>query len=179
MVTSFTFKGRSLRPKSICLHFPMRQQILSFKEALFQKGFLNQEIVCVMQIYMNHMTKPTKWHERPAKTQINLGIRRLRSKSSLCAQWVAKDPSFLHGDSEGSDQTGRMPRLIWVFAGRTFHFVGFVMRWIISAFIFEWSPPEVYHIRTGIPKQTLDPDQTPQNAASNQGLHCLPLIQQF
>ena len=28
------------------------------------------------------------------------------------AQWVAKDPSFLHADSEDSDQTGRMPRLI-------------------------------------------------------------------
>ena len=41
------------------------------------------------------------------------------SESSLCAQWVAKDPSFLHADSEDSDQTGRMPRLIWVFAGRT------------------------------------------------------------
>ena len=26
--------------------------------------------------------------------------------------WVAKDPSFLHADSEDSDQTGRMPRLI-------------------------------------------------------------------
>ena len=35
---------------------------------------------------------------------------------------------FLHGDSEDSDQTGRMPRLIRVFAGRTYHFVGFVMR---------------------------------------------------
>ena len=29
--------------------------------------------------------------------------------------------------SEDSGQTGRMPRLIWVFAGRTCHFVGFVM----------------------------------------------------
>ena len=62
------------------------------------------------------MTKPTKWL---------CAQRRLRSawasaqsdKSSLCAQWVAKDPSFLHADSEDSDQTGRMPRLIWVFAG--------------------------------------------------------------
>ena len=36
-----------------------------------------------------------------------------------CAQWVAKDLSFLHADSEDSDQTGRMPRLICVFAGRT------------------------------------------------------------
>ena len=33
-------------------------------------------------------------------------------KSLLCAQWVATDPSFLHADSEDSDQTGRMPRLI-------------------------------------------------------------------
>ena len=40
-------------------------------------------------------------------------------QSSLCAQWVAKDPRFLHADSEDSDQTGRMSRLIWVFAGRT------------------------------------------------------------
>ena len=30
-----------------------------------------------------------------------------------------------------SDQTGRMPRLIWVVAGRTCDFVGFVMRWLI------------------------------------------------
>ena len=56
---------------------------------------------------------------RPAKTQISLGIRPVWSESSLCTQWVAKDPSFLHADSEDSDQTGRMPRLIWVFAGRT------------------------------------------------------------
>ena len=26
---------------------------------------------------------------------------------------------------------------------------------------------------------SVDPDQTPQNAASDQGPHCLPLIQQF
>ena len=30
-----------------------------------------------------------------------------------------------------TDQTGRMPRLIWDFARRTCHFVGFVMRWLI------------------------------------------------
>ena len=57
--------------------------------------------------------------KRPAKTQISLDIRPVWSESSLCAQWVAKDPGFLHADREDSDQTGRMPRLIWVFAGRT------------------------------------------------------------
>ena len=64
----------------------------------------------------------------PAKTQISLGIWPVWTESLLCAQWAAKDPSFLHADSEGSDQTGQMPRLIWVFVGRTCHFVGFVMR---------------------------------------------------
>ena len=77
------------------------------------------------------VTKPTYWHVRPAKTQISLSIRPVWSESSLCAQWVGKDPSFLHADSEDSDQTGRMPRLIWVFAGRTCHFVGFVIRRLI------------------------------------------------
>ena len=77
------------------------------------------------------MTKPTKWHVSPAKTQ----IRPVWSKSSLCAQWVAKDPRFLHADSEYSDQTRRMLRLIRVFAGRTCHFVCVVMRWLI----FEWT----------------------------------------
>ena len=36
------------------------------------------------------MTKPTKWHVRPAKTQISLGIRPVWSATSLCNQWVVK-----------------------------------------------------------------------------------------
>ena len=36
--------------------------------------------------YLNHlMTKPTKWHVRPAKTQISLGIPPVWSESSLSA----------------------------------------------------------------------------------------------
>ena len=46
------------------------------------------------------------------------------------AQWVAKDPRFLHTDGEDSDQTGRMPRLIWIFAGRTGHTIGLVTLWL-------------------------------------------------
>ena len=38
------------------------------------------------------------------------------------------DIRFPHVDREDSDQTGRMPRLIRVFAGRTCHFVGLVVR---------------------------------------------------
>ena len=61
--------------------------------------------------------KTNKMTVHPAKTQISLGIRPVWSESSLCAQWVAKDLSFLHADSKDSDQTGWMPRLIWVFPG--------------------------------------------------------------
>ena len=89
------------------------------------------------------MTKPTKWHLRPANTQISLGIRPVWSESSLCAQLVAKDPIFLHADSEDSDQTGRMlgaHPFCW-------YFVGFLMRWLkyvlmLWAFpvYFRWTP---------------------------------------
>ena len=63
--------------------------------------------------------KTKKIAVRQAKTQISLGIRQVWSESSLCTQWVAKDPKFLQADSEDSDQTGQMPRLIWVIAGHT------------------------------------------------------------
>ena len=66
-----------------------------------------------------NMKKNNKMTVCPAKTQISLGIRPVWSESSLCTQWVAKDQRFLHANSEDSDQTWRMPRLIWVFAGRT------------------------------------------------------------
>ena len=60
----------------------------------------------------------------PAKTQqISLGIHPVWSESSQCAQWVAKNPMFLHADSKDPDQTGQMPRLIWVFAWHSCHFV--------------------------------------------------------
>ena len=73
------------------------------------------------------MTKPTKWPVCPAKIQISLGICPVWSELSMYAQWVAKDPMFLHVNSKDFDRTGWMPRLIWVFAGRTGHFVGFVV----------------------------------------------------
>ena len=72
------------------------------------------------------MTKPIKWHVRRAKSQISLGIPRVWSESSL-STWT--DLGFLATNwarREDSDQSVRMTRLIWVFAGRTGHFVGFI-----------------------------------------------------
>ena len=42
------------------------------------------------------------------------------SESSLCAQWVAKDPLFLHADSEDPDQTQADVSLRWAHTHRCF-----------------------------------------------------------
>ena len=70
---------------------------------------------------MSHdMIKPAKWVCAQKKLR-SAWASTQSDQSSLCARWVAKDKdlSFLHEDGEDFDQTGRMPRLIWVFAGRT------------------------------------------------------------
>ena len=71
----------------------------------------------------------------PTKTQISLAIRPVWSESSLSTQWVAKDPRFLHADSEDSDQTWSD----WADAQADLslgwahtHFVGFVTRQLKS-----------------------------------------------
>ena len=68
------------------------------------------------------MTKPTKWHVHPAKTQISLGILPVWSESSLSALRNTGSLATHWAHSEDSDQTGRMPRLIRVFDGRTLIF---------------------------------------------------------
>ena len=80
--------------------------------------------IMAYQLYESQYDKITKWSVRPEKTQISLGIRPDLSEFLLCTQWVIEVPRFLYADSEDSVQTGRM---IWVFAGHTDHFVGFVM----------------------------------------------------
>ena len=76
-------------------------------------------LIFFAEYYLSHrMTKPTKLHVRPAKTQISLGIHQVWSESVLCNQWVADVPSFLHADIKDSAEC-------------TCHFVGFVMHWLI------------------------------------------------
>ena len=57
-------------------------------------------------VYMSRrMTKPTKWHVRPVKTRISLGILPVWSESSLSALWVARVPRFHHADSKDSESS--------------------------------------------------------------------------
>ena len=106
--------GRIPISKILSIAFLHRLDIISF--AIISKRIYS------LNVYMSRlMTKTNKMTVRQAKTQISLGIRPVWSESSLCPQWVAKNLNFLHVDSDVSDQTGRMSRLIWVS-------VGFVMR---------------------------------------------------
>ena len=69
-------------------------------------------------IHVNRLiTKPTKWHMRQAKTQISLGICPVWSESPLSAWRKLRSLATHWAHSKDSDQTVRMPRLIWVFAG--------------------------------------------------------------
>ena len=73
------------------------------------------------------MTKSTK-NYLCAKRRLRAACVFIQSDQSLlCALLVAKDPNLLQVDSEVIDQTGRMLKLIWVFAGHTGHFIGFVI----------------------------------------------------
>ena len=70
--------------------------------------------------------KTNKMSVCPAKTKISLGIRPDWSESSLCAEWVAEDLSFLHADNKDwSDWADAQADLSLCWAHS--HFVGFVM----------------------------------------------------
>ena len=80
--------------------------------------------------WVNIQPKPgtnTKWaaswqnqqNVHPAKSQISLGICPVWSESSLFAGRKLGSLATHWAQSEDSDLTGWMPRLIWVFAGRT------------------------------------------------------------
>ena len=98
---------------------------------------LNSHSLLMYAYLSRDMTKPTKWHVRSAKTQFSLGIRPVWSESSLSA-WRKLGSLATHwADSEDSDQIGRMPRLIWVFAGRTV--ILLVLSWGGSFLFLIWS----------------------------------------
>ena len=76
-------------------------------------------------------------------------------------------------------KTHWMPRLIWVFAERTCHFVGFVMRWLIS-FLWNLSTCKFWQITHELnpcpaepgytqPLQIVDPDQLASEEANWSG----------
>ena len=83
------------------------------------------------------------WHDktkkmslRPARTLISLGIHPVWSEFSVSAWRKLGSLATYWAHSVDSDQTGRMPRLIWVFAGHTVIFL--VLSWGGSIIVRVW-----------------------------------------
>ena len=116
----FVYSSREGSCKTVRMGCLTRASTVFVISVLFTWASLFLELMEMSRL----MTKLTKWHVRPAKTQISPVwseslLSAWRKLGSLATHWA---------HSEDSDQTGQMPRLIWVFSGRTCHFVGFVMR---------------------------------------------------
>ena len=107
----------------------MDTKLISIKK-LSHLTFIQRHLSCLM-------TKSTKWHVCPVKTQISMGICPVWSESSLSAWRMLGSLATHWVHSEDSDQTGRMPKLIWVFAGHTGHFVRFVIGRLIICLYFQ------------------------------------------
>ena len=106
------------------------------------------------------MTKPTKWHVRPAKTRISLGIGPVWSESSLSA-WrklgsLATNQAHSELWSDWADAQADLS-LRWVHS----HFVGFVVSRLI--FIFRSKVGSHWLIR----KYDVHPSNSPQDVGQN------------
>ena len=102
-------------------------------------------VSCLLNTNEPPRDKTNKMTVRPAKTQISLGMRPVWSESSLSA-WRDLGSLATHwAHSKDSDQTGRMPRLIWVFAGRTVTLLVLSRsgsNYVINLYVsFSWSLP--------------------------------------
>ena len=115
---------------------------------LNNQRLLQLHVVLWMNLSANSNWK-RNWFEPPHNKTNKMTVRpaRLRSvwastqfdPSLLCAQWVAKDPSFLHADSEDwSDWADAQADLSLHWAHS--HFAGFVMRWLIYLVVASFSP---------------------------------------
>ena len=78
----------------------------------------------------------SRLHVPPAKSQINMRIRAVWSESWQGTLRVAKDPKCLLADSEDSDQSVWIRKLVCVFSGRTYNLVGNIVPWLILSYCY-------------------------------------------
>ena len=125
----------------------IKWQLLVFVDFIFFEPFITKtsKYAYKMMKYEPRHNKSNKVTVRPAKTQISLGIRPVWSEASLSA-WRKLGSLATHWvHSEDSDETGRMPRLIWVFAGRTFILLDLSCRGSPQSFLLIiWAAPSEF-----------------------------------
>ena len=107
----------------------LRRQVFSWRCSLIAASLQRTEHTHKTTDNMSRLRRKTnKMTVRPAKTQISLGICPVGSESSLSAWRKLGSLATQWAHSEDADQTGRMPRLIWVFPWAHSLFVVFVIR---------------------------------------------------
>ena len=113
----------------------------------------DQSNVWRKRLVWNGSGRMGKWAKRPepffwSGSICNIwAVARQNKQTDMCPKrrlrsaWASTQSdqslSSLHEENLGpklpakTDQTGPMPKLIWIFAGRTCHFVGSVVLWLI------------------------------------------------
>ena len=81
------------------------------------------------------MTKQTKWHVRPAKTQISLGIRPVWSEYSLSARRKLDLISYALSAKRRLWSNWAVAQADLSLRWAHSHFVGFVVRWLILGYV--------------------------------------------
>ena len=99
--------GKQWRPRSACL---ISVYTVCHSVCIFWMNYSVVIWACARQNKQNDLCAQPRLRSAWVSAQTD--------QSSLCTQWVAKDPRLLHADNKDSDQTWQMPRPIWVFAGR-------------------------------------------------------------
>ena len=101
---------------------PLNTLYRSFKNATLSSFHIFQSpmkyFVSCFNYVSHEMTQPIKWV--CAQRRLRSAWASAQSDQSSLFAWIKLGSLATHwAHSEESDQTGRMPRLIWVFAGRT------------------------------------------------------------
>ena len=108
----------------LILHFVTLQESIAFHLTFYYCYTVHKDIwAALWQNQLNGMCAQRRLTSAWASAQSDQSsLSAWRKLGSLATHWA---------HSEDSDQTGRMHRLIWVFAWRTCHYVGFVVWWLI------------------------------------------------
>ena len=115
-------RTHNLLVKSGCFTSCATVSIRTYTRAHIYNVHVNNRVQLLFHfetIYWGLGRKRTFWYVRPTKTQIGLHIRAVWSESSLSTWRNFALLAIQTAPSEDSDQTARMRRLIWIFAGRT------------------------------------------------------------
>ena len=132
LILTVFFRPRGWITFHICMTVNCRPQSIAYRPLVRKvsdspsQSKKNQYMSCLV-------TKPTKW--LCAQRRLRSALASAQSDQTSLTAWRNIGSSATHwAHREDFDQTGRMPRVIWVFAGHTCHFVGFVMRRLKSSY---------------------------------------------